>query len=127
MPVLWHPGKGAANEQDRERRIGHRAVFREEIQELRQANGIGKIQRGVKRFWMVGRQEEFEVADGWIELVGSSFGTLERGTVRHGRLADAFEVEGIIERERGVEGQVFDQEPDQAPIDLLPGRLFQEG
>ena len=68
---------------------------------------------------MVRGKKLFQLANAGCELVSPGFRAFESASIRKCYMRDGFKVEGVIEKDAAVQGQVLDQEMHEATVNVV--------
>src|SRR5580765_2954841 len=107
----WFPGilvQWAADKQDCRSRVRLAEILGEKIQELRQPNRFLKFEMSVRRRGVFLGKVLLQLSNRASELVRPSFRTIKRSCVRQSDVSNRFQLEGIVNRQRTVQREVFD-------------------
>jgi hypothetical protein len=101
-------------------------VLGEEIQKLWQPNRLVEFEMSVGRRRMFLRKKLLQLSNCAGELVRPGFGTMKHPCIRQCDVRNRFRLEGIVNDQGAVQRQVFDQEADNAAINLVLDGFIEE-
>ena len=119
--------QGAADEQDGRPRVCRMEVLGEKIQKLRQSNRFLEFEMSIGRRGVFLGKELLQLSNRAGELIRSGFRTMKRACFRQSDVRYRFQLKGVINRKGTVQRNVFDQEADDAAINIVLYGFIKEG